>query len=126
MHDNWDENYRRKRFFSALIWITCFSCFFIISVLIEPLEARFQSSYIFAYIFVPIHRLLWGVAVALLIFGCEHLKNGKFIHKFLSSSFWMPISKLSLCIYLTHTIAILYDSVSRRQSPYFSAWNLVS
>jgi peptidoglycan/LPS O-acetylase OafA/YrhL len=119
MHDNWDENYRRKRFFSASIWITCFSCFFITSLFIESL---YRSS----HIFVPIHRLLWGVAVAFLIFGCEHLKNGKFIHKFLSSSFWIPISKLSLCIYLTHTIVILYDTVLRRQSPYYSAWNLVS
>lgn len=64
-------------------------------------------------------RVAWCLSVGWIIIACQ-LGYGGIIKRFLSLSIWLPISKLSFGIYLTHVLIQLIDRASMRTLPYFT------
>lgn len=57
-------------------------------------------------IYDSIRHEIFAVAICWIIFACHNLKSGGYLRSFLSYTFWQPISKLCLSIYLVHFIYI--------------------
>jgi peptidoglycan/LPS O-acetylase OafA/YrhL len=64
-------------------------------------------------------RISWCVSVSWIIIAC-HQNRGGIVKKFLSLSIWLPISKLSYCIYLVHLPIQLVFLSSMRVPQYFT------
>ncbi|CAF0932692.1 unnamed protein product [Brachionus calyciflorus] len=52
-------------------------------------------------------RIIWAVGLSYVIFACV-TSHGGFINKILGWSVWVPLSRLSYCLYLFHTVVLLY------------------
>ncbi len=66
--------------------------------------------------------IFWGLVVGWTIIAC-HLSHGNIMKRFLSLSFWVPISKLSFCIYLMHIPLQTYFLATLRSPVYFAPTN---
>lgn len=66
--------------------------------------------------FLSTVRTLWGISTAWLIYEC-HCGRGGFMNRFLSNTFWMPIGKLGLSLYLVHPV-IQYNFASSQETPF--------
>lgn len=64
-------------------------------------------------------RIAWCLALTWIIIACQ-LNYGGIINRFLSLPVWLPISKLSFCIYLIHLPIQLIYLGSIRSPQYFS------
>lgn len=64
-------------------------------------------------------RIIWCLAVSWIIIACQR-NIGGIVQKFLSLSIWLPISRLSYCIYLVHLPIQLAFLSSLRLPQYFS------
>jgi peptidoglycan/LPS O-acetylase OafA/YrhL len=69
-------------------------------------------------------RVAWCMAVGWIIIACQ-LNCGGFVKRFLTLSIWMPISKLSYCIYLVHILIQLVYMASIRSPMYFSDFRVI-
>lgn len=70
-------------------------------------------------IYESLKGLFWSLSLGWTILAC-HFSFGGFIKRFLSLPIWLPISKLSFCIYLVHIPLQLIYSASVRNPAYFS------
>lgn len=70
-------------------------------------------------IYESMKGLFWSLALGWTILSC-HFSFGGFIKGFLSLPIWLPISKLSFCIYLVHIPLQMIYSASTRNPSYFS------
>jgi hypothetical protein len=59
---------------------------------------------------IATHRINFGLALAWIIYAC-HLGHGGVVNRFLSSKYWMPLSRLSFCLYLVSTV-IQYNLIT--------------
>lgn len=66
--------------------------------------------------------ICWGLALGWIILAC-HLSHGNVVKRFLSLSLWLPISKLSFCIYLMHLPVQAYFLATLRGPVYFTPTN---
>jgi len=64
-------------------------------------------------------RISWCLSVSWIIIAC-HQNRGGIVKKFLSLSIWLPVSKLSYCIYLVHLPIQLVFLSSIRVPQYFT------
>lgn len=69
-------------------------------------------------------RIPWCLAVGWIIIAC-HLAYGGIVTRFLSLSIWLPISKLSYCIYLIHLPVQLVFLSSIRAPQYFTDYRAI-
>lgn len=69
-------------------------------------------------------RITWCFAITWIIIACQ-LNYGGIIKRFLSLSIWLPISKLSYCIYLVHVLIQLVFMASIRSPEYFSNFRAI-
>ena len=76
-----------------------------------------DNSLIADAIYDSLKRISWCLALAWVILAC-HLSYGGIVKRFLSLSIWLPISKLSFCIYLIH-LPIQTIFLSSIRSPQF-------
>ncbi|XP_029182927.2 nose resistant to fluoxetine protein 6-like [Acropora millepora] len=51
-------------------------------------------------------RLTWGLALAWVIYACNR-GYGSLVNKFLSASYWIPLSRLTYSAYLMHPIVLI-------------------
>ncbi|XP_060084931.1 nose resistant to fluoxetine protein 6-like [Ylistrum balloti] len=70
-----------------------------------------------------VHRSVWGMCVCWVIFACV-TGNGGIVNDFLSWKLFVPLGKLSYCIYLTHLLVLEYYLLSMRQSMYATTLEL--
>lgn len=68
-------------------------------------------------VYDSLKRISWCLALGWVILAC-HLSYGGIVKRFLSLSIWLPISKLSFCIYLIH-LPIQTIFLSSIRSPQF-------
>lgn len=54
-------------------------------------------------IFLAFVRVVWGIAIAWIIFSCFCGLN-KYLNTFLSWKYWIPITRMGLSIYLIHPV----------------------
>lgn len=66
--------------------------------------------------------ICWGLALGWIILAC-HVSQGNIVKRFLSLSLWLPISKLSFCIYLVHLPVQAYFLATLRSPVYFTPTN---
>ncbi|XP_069125479.1 nose resistant to fluoxetine protein 6-like [Argopecten irradians] len=64
-----------------------------------------------------VHRSVWGMCVCWVIFACV-TGNGGIVNDFLSWKLFVPLGRLSYCIYLTHILVLQYYILSVRQPIY--------
>ncbi|XP_011672917.2 O-acyltransferase like protein [Strongylocentrotus purpuratus] len=66
-----------------------------------------------AVIYLTFTRVGWGVAICWIIFACLQGYGGP-VGVFLEWSFWIPLGRLSYCIYLVHPI-VMYSVIFTQQ-----------
>ena len=75
-------------------------------------------------IYGTFHRLAWAIAVGWVIFACVSGYGGP-VDRFLSWKAFMPLSRITYCVYLIHfSLLVLY--VSRMRAPlYYSTFDVI-
>lgn len=92
----------------------CWIASWISIIALELFYRSFKTTLLFA-IFHTFKRIFWGSHIAWVIFACHHLESGGVYKRFLSHSFWEPIARLGLGIYLTHYVYIFMTFVNIKQ-----------
>uniref|UniRef100_K1PPP0 Nose resistant to fluoxetine protein 6 n=1 Tax=Magallana gigas TaxID=29159 RepID=K1PPP0_MAGGI len=70
------------------------------------------------------HKIVWGACVCWVIFACA-TGNGGFINTLLSWSPFVPLARLSYCIYLSHAMVIFTYYDSQRSLIYLDDLNII-
>lgn len=110
----------------ALGWILSIATFLAVTFGAYPLhqENFKENPFIADALYDSLKRISWCLALAWIIIAC-HLTYGGIVKQFLSLSIWLPISKLSFCIYLIHLpIQTIYLS-SIRSPQFFSNFRAI-
>ncbi|KAK7474886.1 hypothetical protein BaRGS_00033888, partial [Batillaria attramentaria] len=66
-----------------------------------------------------LQRPLWGLVVCWVVFACT-TEHGGPINRFLSWRGFLPLSRLTYCVYLLHPVVILCDLFAYRVFAYFT------
>ncbi|XP_025080452.1 uncharacterized protein LOC112556054 [Pomacea canaliculata] len=66
-----------------------------------------------------LQRPLWALAVCWVIFACAS-GNGGLINKFFSWRGFVPLSRLTYCVYLIHPVVVIADLMAYRVFAYFT------
>lgn len=107
--------------FLVIGWTMCVCALLTIVFAQYPLlQENFKEiNLVFDAIYDSLKALVWCMAIGWIILAC-HLSHGGIVKRFLTLSVWIPISKLSFCIYLMHVpVQFIYLS-SMRAPMYFS------
>ena len=70
-------------------------------------------------VYDTIKRTVWGLHIGWVIFIFHHSDTNGTYKRFLSHSFWQPLAKLALAIYLTHHIYINITVANIKQTSTF-------
>lgn len=109
--------------FLMIAWI--FSAIAIFGIILGqyPLhQANFYENSLHAdAAYSAFQRIFWCLAVSWIIIACQQ-NYGGILQKFLSLSIWLPVSKLSYCIYLMHLPIQLIFLSSIKMPQYFTEW----
>lgn len=110
-----------RRVFVAFGWFLSISTILTLVFVQYPLQQENfkKNSWIFDATYDSLKRISWCLALSWVILAC-HLSYGGFVQKFLSLPIWLPISKLSFCIYLVHLPVQLVYLASIRAPQFFS------
>ncbi|KAM4527682.1 O-acyltransferase like protein [Odontesthes bonariensis] len=101
---------QRKRH-AAIGWFCCLSLMAVLVGLAYVLRETPAYPSLPHALYQGLHRPLWALAVSWIILACEEGYGG-FIKKFLSLSFWVPLSNISFACYLVHPVfIILYNGL---------------
>ncbi|KAG8289170.1 hypothetical protein J6590_003508 [Homalodisca vitripennis] len=87
--------------------------------LLDSPYSRWQSS-----LYIGFYRLFWSAGIAWLILACT-TGYGGFLNKIFSLPVWVPLGRLTYCIYLTHVAVILYSIGGMRKPQHFSYYNMI-
>lgn len=56
-------------------------------------------------IYTAFSRFMWASALALIVFAC-HNGYGGYVNSFLSMQLWIPLSRMTFCVFLVHPIVL--------------------
>ncbi|KAM6902086.1 O-acyltransferase like protein [Xenentodon cancila] len=105
------EQLLRKKWQAALGWFCCLSLIAVLVGLAYILRETPAYPSLTHAVYQGLHRPLWALTVSWIIVACEEGYGG-FITKFLSLSFWVPLSNISFACYLVHPVfIILYNGL---------------
>lgn len=121
-----NEKVRINRALDSVLWIVALSILVATVVGIQPLFLNFQSPLIGNAIFLAFHRLGWAIGVSWIIFACQNLKSGGIVRWFLSLSYFQPIGKMGLSMWLIHYMYQQIMIMNQRQPLFFEIWPMVS
>lgn len=76
---------------------------------------------IYSASYEALKRILWSLAILWIIIACQ-LSHGGIAGRILSSEMWLPISKLSYCLYLMHLPVQLHFASTIRVPQVFSTF----
>ena len=74
-------------------------------------------------IYIMFSRFVWSLGLALLVFIC-HYGYGGIVNRFLSMSFWIPLSRISYNAYLVHPLVLTVIFGSERNSINYQDYNI--
>lgn len=74
--------------------------------------------------YLSLSRIAWPIALAWIVFACINGYGGP-INRFLSWSFWEPLSRLSYCMYIWHLLVVSINAGRIKTNPYFSDYDAV-
>ena len=109
--------------FYGVMWMIAVSCLFIIFGPYESWNGH-PFTKIENVMFFMFSRTIFSFGVALMIYAC-HNGFGGVINKFLSWSFWIPLSRLSFMVYLCHPIVIYLMFRTLRSKLIYTDWLLI-
>jgi hypothetical protein len=90
-----------------------------LSIVVLAQRHVFVQDRVFDAFYETIKRIVWGLNIAWTIFACHHLNSGGAYKRFLGHSFWQPLARLGLGVYLTHFIYIYMTVVNMKQTSNF-------
>ncbi|XP_005456362.3 O-acyltransferase like protein isoform X1 [Oreochromis niloticus] len=91
---------------AALGWLCCLSLLALLVGLPYILKETPANPSVPHALYQGLHRPLWALAVTWIILACEEGYGG-FIKRFLSLTFWVPLSNISFACYLIHPVFII-------------------
>ncbi|KAK4008049.1 hypothetical protein OUZ56_013206 [Daphnia magna] len=120
LHKNKDSKININRFLVIAGWVVSSSIGLLVIYGMMPYLDVAKTPVINSFVRVSygaFHRSSWAMVVAWLIFSCTHGYGG-YIHTFLSSKFFLPLSRLSYAVYLVH-FAYVKAYVSHMRKPMY-------
>lgn len=122
MHNIEGKSIKLSRKAVAIGWTLCSATMLTIIFAQYPLhQENFKEISPFAdATYSSLHGIFWCLAMAWVIIAC-HLTNNGVVERFLSLSVWLPISKLSFCIYLMH-IPVQFIYLSSIRTPAYVSY----
>ncbi|XP_021346852.1 nose resistant to fluoxetine protein 6-like isoform X1 [Mizuhopecten yessoensis] len=109
--------YKIKMPLNLFIWVCMASLACIVTFGIYEESIGNAMSVEIAALYNAVHRTLWGVCVCWVVFACV-TGNGGYVNTLLSWSPFVPLGRLSYCVYLVHPLVINAYYMSRRQGVY--------
>lgn len=108
----------------SLGWTLATVLFFAVIFLQYPLrqDNHLNNPIIADALYDGFKPIVLGLVVGWVVIAC-HMSHGNIMKRFLCLSLWVPISKLSFCIYLTHVPLQAYILATLRGPIYFSLTN---
>ncbi|XP_059481439.1 O-acyltransferase like protein-like [Neocloeon triangulifer] len=109
----------------AVGWAASLGCFFgvVFSVLLDLVGVLADSSVAAAF-YSSTHRILWSCSLSWLIFAC-HKGFGGPINKFLSLKVWVPLSRLTYCVFLTHLSYMTMLAAAHKAESQFTFYDVI-
>ncbi|XP_069123537.1 nose resistant to fluoxetine protein 6-like [Argopecten irradians] len=99
--------YKIQKELNLLIWflIAVLACVVVYGVYGPVNGSQWDNG--IAALYNGVHRSVWGLCLCWVIFACV-TGNGGIINDFLSWKLFVPLGRLSYCIYLTHVLVLFY------------------
>ncbi|XP_023289003.1 nose resistant to fluoxetine protein 6, partial [Orussus abietinus] len=114
------KNFEYRRLYAALGWSLAVASFVICAVAYRTFQNKdYKYDIVWETTYPVASRTLWGIGIAWIIFACLQKSSGP-VSKFLSLPIFIPLSRLSYCIYLVHVILQCMRVAARRTPMYFS------
>ena len=109
--------------FYSVMWIIAVSCLFVVFGQYETWNGHpfTKTENVMFFMF---SRTVFSFGIALMIYAC-HNGFGGVVNKFLSWSFWIPLSRLSFMVYLCHPIVIYLMFRTLRSKLIYTDWLLI-
>ena len=109
--------------FYGVMWMIALSCLFIVFGPYETWNGHpfTKTENVMFFMF---SRTIFSIGIALMIYAC-HNGFGGVINKFLSWSFWIPLSRLSFMAYLCHPVVIYLTFGTLRSQIIYTDWLLI-
>lgn len=101
------------------------SALYVIYCILPWYDPDYEIPKAYGYFYAGLSRPIWGFAVGWVIFACVKGYGG-FINDFLSWSVFMPLGRLTFCVYLTSYHLQQMFILRSRQPPQFEMYYLVS
>lgn len=112
----------RKLIYSG--WIYTIITILLVTFGKYPLQQEYfmEIPWIFDVLFTSLSKIVFAMAIVWIIVACR-TGNGGIVNKILSSNYFLPLSRLSYCIYLVHLAIILISDASIRNPQYVSPFH---
>ncbi|XP_069123539.1 nose resistant to fluoxetine protein 6-like [Argopecten irradians] len=105
--------YKIRRGINLLIWLAvAVAACLVVYGINGPANGHSWSNGVNA-LYNAVHRSVWGMCVCWVIFACV-TGNGGVVNDFLSWKLFVPLGRLSYCIYLTHILVLQYYLLTLR------------
>lgn len=113
----------RKLVYSG--WVYAIIAILLVIFIQYPLQQEYFEDIpqIFDALYIAFSRVIFGSAIVWIIIACKS-SNGGIMNKFLSANYFLPLSRLSFCIYLVHLAIMLISIASVRTPEYFSTFRV--
>lgn len=124
----YDNSRKFSKRVNFVLWITSISIMASVIILSQPFNQpdNNPTSLLWNAIYLSFHRPLWAIGISWIIFACQKLKTGGVIRWFLCLTFWQPIARMSLSIYLVHLVYQLTTMANQKTVMTFEIWTIVS
>jgi hypothetical protein len=104
----------RSQMLRVVLWAFTIANFWQIFFAVKYCSDLFGRNQILNSYAIASLRIIFGLTLAWIIYAC-HSGRGGVVNRFLSSKYWMPLSRLSFCLYLASTV-IQYNLIA--STPY--------
>lgn len=98
------------------MWILCIAVMSAVVFTINFLFNETETFYELNFLFIVTGRNIWAIVIAWIVFALHFGPCNKRLGDFMSHRFWMPLGKLTFCIYLTHPV-VQYVLTSIQNKP---------
>ncbi|XP_017486840.1 PREDICTED: nose resistant to fluoxetine protein 6-like [Rhagoletis zephyria] len=106
MLENSFKNFNLKTWYLVTGWILSLTTMAAIILALYPTHQGNILEIHLAATYSAIARILWACCLAWITFASQQQKN--IISAFLSLKIWVPVSKLTYCVYLVHPVIIAF------------------
>ncbi|CDW54132.1 nose resistant to fluoxetine protein 6 [Trichuris trichiura] len=110
---------KMSRVFVALGWLTCTGAAMGLLFGLQEYSRFYEIDYIGMLVYAGFSRTIWAIVLAWISLACTSGYGGP-VNDFLSWKIWIPLSRLTYCLYLVHPILIQAFYASQAKPTHFS------